>query len=171
MPLTAPSPWGPDVNLVSSTAPQTGAEQQLAWSQDQPGANVAPAEHLDYGDDLTDHARPEVRFNHGVDEAAYDELPPLPFYRRPGVLFGAAAVAVLVAAAGLIYTLNFGIPGISTTPAGTTGTQSPPATADAPAPAPASVPAPAPAPPTNLRLRLRRRRWWCNSHSRRHVGR
>jgi hypothetical protein len=43
----------------------------------------------------------------------------LPWYRKPGVLFGAAAAAVLIAVAGLIATWQMG--GVSTTPANTTG--------------------------------------------------
>lgn len=86
--------------------------------------------------DPTDHARPEVRFKRG-EQSAIEQYPPLPWYRQPTVLFGAAACAALVAVVGLVLTLRSG--GVSMTPAVTT--QSPTATTSLVAPVEAPPPA------------------------------
>jgi hypothetical protein len=79
----------------------------LAWSQDDsPGAEPVPYSGEDYTFDQgpTD-AGPQVAF--APEEADYEPEPgPLPWYKRPPVLFGAAAAAVLLAIGGLAITLT-----------------------------------------------------------------
>jgi Hsp70 protein len=128
---------------------QSSAEvMPLAWSEDST-EDVAPTEYSghdssghdpDHDADPTDQARPKVSFGREPDGA----LPPVPVYRRPGVLFGAAALVALLAAAGLILTLRSG--GVSTVPAGTSNDPPPSVAAIVPE-APPSPVAPAPPPP------------------------
>ncbi|WP_409370951.1 Hsp70 family protein [Mycolicibacterium vanbaalenii] len=83
----------------------------LAWSQD----DDAAGDPLPYtGEDYTvaggyadpgTAARPSVDFA-GQDDTYTDELAPLPWYKRPPVLFGVAAAAALLAAGGLAVTLT-----------------------------------------------------------------
>ena len=72
---------------------------QLAWSQDQPGGGepvpYAGAEYQSEYVGPTD-ARPEVAFAHEEEDDRPDNEP-LPWYKRPPLLFGAAAAAVLLA--------------------------------------------------------------------------
>jgi hypothetical protein len=79
----------------------------LAWSQDDAaGAEPVPYSGEDYTFDQgpTD-ARPQVAFAH--EEEGYEPEPgPLPWYKRPPILFGAAAAAVLLAIGGLAITLT-----------------------------------------------------------------
>ncbi len=79
----------------------------LAWSQDDsPGAEPVPYSGEDYTFDQgpTD-ARRQVAFAH--EEEGYEPEPgPLPWYKRPPILFGAAAAAVLLAIGGLAITLT-----------------------------------------------------------------
>jgi hypothetical protein len=79
----------------------------LAWSQDEsPGGEPVPYSGEDYTFDAgpTD-ARPQVAFAH--EEEGYEPEPgPLPWYKRPPILFGAAAAAALLAVGGLAYTLT-----------------------------------------------------------------
>ena len=81
----------------------------LAWSQDDsPGGEPVPYSGEDYTFDQgpTD-ARPQVAFAH--EEEGYEPEPgPLPWYKRPPILFGAAAAAVLLAIGGLAITLTSG---------------------------------------------------------------
>ena len=87
----------------------------LAWSQD----DASAGDPLPYtGDDYTSSggyadqgstaARPPVAFTpseYGYPDQ-YDEPAPLPWYKRPPVLFGAAAAAALLAMGGLAVTLT-----------------------------------------------------------------
>jgi hypothetical protein len=99
--------------------PTPAEEESLAWSEE--------------------HARPQVHFAHG-DDSAVEALPPLPWYQRPIVLFGAALCAVLLAGLGLTATWNTG--GVATAPAGTTGTTTPSVASPLEGPSPAPVMAP-----------------------------
>jgi hypothetical protein len=76
------------------------AEPALAWSQ-------APDERdiVDFTEfEDVEWARPPVAFQH-VDHVD-DAVAPLAWYRRPAVLFAAAACAALTAAAGLVVTMD-----------------------------------------------------------------
>lgn len=82
----------------------------LAWSQDDaPADEPVPYAGGDYADGGATAARPPVAFT--ADEPPYDpdyadESAPLPWYKRPPVLFGAAAAAALLAVGGLAVTLT-----------------------------------------------------------------
>ena len=97
--------------LAASESASDGAAsatfRALAWSQDDsPGAEPVPYSGEDYTFDQgpTD-ARPQVAFAH--EEEGYEPEPgPLPWYKRPPILFGAAAAAVLLAVGGLAITLT-----------------------------------------------------------------
>ena len=110
----------------------------LAWSAD------------DGTDDLEsaiEEARPEIHFD-DRDFGDVDRFPPLPWYRRPGVLFGAAAGLAVVASVGFILTVRNDDMGA--VPAGSTGTSAsmapPVASQPLEAPAPAAPVAQIPAP-------------------------
>jgi len=97
--------------LAASESASDGAAsatfRALAWSQDDvPGGEPVPYSGEDYTFDQgpTD-ARPPVAFAH--EEEGYEPEPePLPWYKRPPILFGAAATAVLLAIGGLAVTLT-----------------------------------------------------------------
>ena len=97
--------------LAASESASDGAPsatfRALAWSQDDaPGGEPVPYSGEDYTFDQgpTD-ARPQVAFAH--EEEGYEPEPgPLPWYKRPPILFGAAAAAVLLAIGGLAVTLT-----------------------------------------------------------------
>ena len=99
--------------LAASESASDGAAsatfRALAWSQDDsPGGEPVPYSGEDYTFDQgpTD-ARPQVAFAH--EEEGYEPEPgPLPWYKRPPILFGAAAAAVLLAIGGLAITLTSG---------------------------------------------------------------
>ena len=100
-PQAGPPPAGPPQDATASAA-------SLAWSQDEPGSGEpVPYAGGDYPSDYvgpTD-ARPQVAFAHEEE----DDLPdsePLAWYKRPPILFGAAAAAVLLAIGGLAVTLT-----------------------------------------------------------------
>ncbi|MEO3758859.1 Hsp70 family protein [Mycobacterium sp. B14F4] len=79
----------------------------LAWSQDDaPGGEPVPYAGEDYTfEPGATGARPAMEFAH--EEEGYEpETAPLPWYRRPVVLFGAAAAAALLAVGGLAVTLT-----------------------------------------------------------------
>ena len=105
--------------LAATESASDGADsatfRALAWSQDDsPGAEPVPYSGEDYSFDPgpTD-ARPQVAFAH--EEEGYEPEPgPLPWYKRPPILFGAAAAAALLAIGGLAVTLT-----------GTTGSTNP----------------------------------------------
>ena len=92
----APRVWPPPSRPL--TAQPSATFRALAWSQDDaPGAEPVPYSGEDYTFDQgpTD-ARPQVAFAH--EEEGYEPEPgPLPWYKRPPILFGAAAAAVLLA--------------------------------------------------------------------------
>jgi cell division ATPase FtsA len=97
--------------LAASESASDGAAsatfRALAWSQgDSPGGELVPYSGEDYTFDQgpTD-ARPQVAFAH--EEEGYEPEPgPLPWYKRPAILFGAAAAGVLLAIGGLAITLT-----------------------------------------------------------------
>ena len=104
--------WAAGVaGLAASESASDGAAsatfRALAWSQDDsPGGEPVPYSGEDYTFDQgpTD-ARPQVAFAH--EEEGYEpEAGPLPWYKRPPILFGAAAAAVLLAIGGLAITLT-----------------------------------------------------------------
>ena len=110
---TGMAPGGYPADAPTSMAPggdTSGAA--LAWSEDDgPTEEPVPYAGSDYsidgyGSDAGDtSARPQMAFTH--DEEAFDTEPgPLPWYKRPPILFGAAAAAVLLAAGGLAVTLT-----------------------------------------------------------------
>ena len=96
----------------------------LAWSQDQGGEEPVPYAGADYASEPEPtSARPQMEF---VPPSAPLPAPeePLPWYRRPSVVFSAALIAVLLATGGLVLTLTSG--------SGPTGTKrSSPATSPA----------------------------------------
>ncbi|WP_233213326.1 Hsp70 family protein [Mycobacterium hubeiense] len=137
-PIVAGGAGDTTVHTMASSA----AGEPLAWSQDDSPDDVIHSGPLDYdGVDPVDGARPEVQFAHG-EGSAMEEIPPLPWYRRPGVLFGAAAFLAVLATVGLVLTSR--IEGLSPAPAGTTGT---PTTTTPPVAGPVDAPPPAAPPP------------------------
>jgi hypothetical protein len=136
------------VATVGSTAahtvtPYAGVEP-LAWSQDVSAHDISPGAYQSYDDGAAvGGARPEVRFDHG-EHSAVSSVPALPLYRRPSVIFGAAATLVLVAAAGFILSVRGAA--VGTVPAGSTGTSAPSAAASVQGRPPAEPAAPAPEP-------------------------
>ena len=82
----------------------------LAWSQDDaPTAEPVPYTGEDYSADVfsgpTD-ARPPMAFAPPEEQDYAAEPEPLPWYKRPPILFGAAAAAALLAIGGLAITLT-----------------------------------------------------------------
>ncbi|WP_319455723.1 MULTISPECIES: Hsp70 family protein [unclassified Mycobacterium] len=82
---------------AASAVPQ--AEPALAWSQ------AGDFDEFEEFDDVhgVEWARPEVAFQHVDDD---EPVASLAWYRRPAVLFAAAACAALAAAAGLVVTMD-----------------------------------------------------------------
>ncbi len=96
--------------------PTSAAYRPLAWSQDDaPGAGEpVPYTGEDYTFDpaaTTAAPPPPMEFSH-EEEGFTPETAPLPWYKRPTVLFGAAAAAVLLAVGGLVVTLTGGTSGL-----------------------------------------------------------
>lgn len=143
----------------------------LAWSQEQGGANEpVPYSGADYDyDPGATGVRPQMEFLPPEEPAPVEE--PLPWYRRPQLIFAGAAVLLLAAVGGLAYTLtsksgNSGGTPTATSPAVTnpespgvpltqtmtvTGSNGSPTVVTPPAPPPAPGPGPGPtsqAPPT-----------------------
>ncbi|HZQ33773.1 MAG TPA: Hsp70 family protein, partial [Mycobacterium sp.] len=83
----------------------------LAWSQDQEGNEPVPYAGPDYDPGATS-ARPQVEFM-APEEPPVAEAP-LPWYRRPALIFAAAVVAVLLLTGGLVWTLTSGSGSMST---------------------------------------------------------
>ena len=114
------------------------AQAPLAWSADD-GADDLEA--------VIEEARPEIHFE-DRDFGDRDRFPQLPWYRRPGVLFGAAACLAVVASVGFILTVRND--DVGAVPAGSTGTSAsvapPVASQPLEAPAPAAPVAQIPAP-------------------------
>lgn len=112
-----PAAWAAGAaGLAASESASDGASsatfRALAWSQDDVSAGdplpytgedyTAPAAYGGAGDTA---ARPPVAFS--PDDDGYpDELAPLPWYKRPPLLFGVAAAAALLAVGGLAVTLT-----------------------------------------------------------------
>jgi hypothetical protein len=110
----APAAWaagaaGLGAGAEAADGASSATFRALAWSQDDaPAGEPVPYAGPDYDPSATG-ARPPVAF--APDEsgygAGYEEEPgPLPWYKRPPVLFGAAAAAALLAVGGLAITLT-----------------------------------------------------------------
>lgn len=79
----------------------------LAWSQDEGGEEPVPYAGADYtSDPNATTARPQMEFVPPAPGPPPPADEPLPWYRRPQVVFGAALVAVLLTTAGLVWTLT-----------------------------------------------------------------
>ncbi|MCV7174047.1 Hsp70 family protein [Mycobacterium manitobense] len=110
----APAAWvAGAAGLAAGESASDGASsatfRALAWSQDDaPTDEPVPYAGEDYTVDAgTGAARPPIAFAPGGEEAQYPPEPePLPWYKRPPILFGAAAVAALAAISGLAVTLT-----------------------------------------------------------------
>ncbi|MBV9515089.1 MAG: Hsp70 family protein, partial [Mycobacteriaceae bacterium] len=78
----------------------------LAWSQDEGGDEPVPYAGADYAYDReATTARPQMEFAPAPAPARVADEP-LPWYRRPAILFAAALIAVLVLSGGLVWTLT-----------------------------------------------------------------
>ncbi|MBY0290532.1 MAG: Hsp70 family protein [Mycobacteriaceae bacterium] len=96
---------------MAGDATDSSTFRALAWSQDDiPAGGGEPVPYT--GDDYTfdpaatgSAARPPMEFSH-EEEGFTPEPGPLPWYKRPTILFGAAAAAVLLAIGGLAVTLT-----------------------------------------------------------------
>ena len=105
----APAAWA--AGTAGAAATESAADgapsatfRALAWSQDD-ASGQEPVPYV--GDDYTfegTEARPAMAFDAEPD-ADYAEPAPLPWYKRPPILFGVAAAAALLAAGGLAVTL------------------------------------------------------------------
>ncbi|WP_415796266.1 Hsp70 family protein, partial [Mycolicibacterium frederiksbergense] len=115
-PDSAPTGMAPTMGWAGAAAgagaAAAGAEAPggLAWSQDddaptgEPVPYQGPDYETGYAASPTD-ARPPIAFAPGEDD--YPAEPePLPWYKRPPLLFGAAAAAALLAVGGLAVTLT-----------------------------------------------------------------
>jgi molecular chaperone DnaK (HSP70) len=98
--------------LAASESASDGAAsatfRALAWSQDDAPANEpVPYAGEDYTfEPSTAAARPPMDFAHEEQGYAPEPEPLLPWYRRPTILFGAAAAAALLAIGALAITLT-----------------------------------------------------------------
>jgi hypothetical protein len=109
---TGLAPWaagaaGLAAGATASDGASSATFRALAWSQDDaPAGEPVPYTGADYtADPGATGARPPVAF--ASDEPADDSEPgPLPWYKRPPLLFGAAAAAALLAIGGLAVTLT-----------------------------------------------------------------
>jgi len=122
---------------AAADAPGSSTFRALAWSQDDaPAGSSEPVPYTgeDYTFDpaATGAARPPMEFSH-EEEGFTPEPGPLPWYKRPTILFGAAAAAVLLAISGLAVTLTSGT--------GTNGPVTETATTVETGPSPAGPPA------------------------------
>lgn len=111
----SPTAWAAGAaGLAAAESAADGApsatHRALAWSQDDaPGGDPVPYTGSDYNADVysgpTD-VRPPMEFAPG-EEPPYDAEPaPLPWYKRPPILFAAAAIAAIAAIGGLAVTLT-----------------------------------------------------------------
>ncbi|MUL83738.1 MULTISPECIES: Hsp70 family protein [unclassified Mycolicibacterium] len=161
-PASAPAPPTAAAAMVAPEPP--AAPQALAWSDAQDVPDVAPVDDYradgygagDYSADFDTGfepaggrtaARPQLEFGER-ELTERDEIEALPWYRRPPVILGAGAAAVLVAVVAVLLTITRGdeptVPA-STSKAVTSTTVGP----EEPAPAaPVDEPAPARAPRT-----------------------
>ncbi|MBO0678333.1 Hsp70 family protein [Mycolicibacterium sp. S2-37] len=115
---------------------QSSTFRALAWSESDDIPDVAPAAY----DEPDPDPRPPVAFSADDREAPAPVVPP--WYRRPAIALGVAAVAVLAALAAAVYFVRSDDAGPSSTPSTTATTT----TADPPAPPPAAPPPETPAP-------------------------
>ncbi|OCB15444.1 molecular chaperone [Mycolicibacterium porcinum] len=160
-PASAAAPPTTAAALVAPEPPP--ASQALAWSDAQNVPDVAPVDDYraeEYGDDFgadfdtgldpaggRTAARPQLEFGER-ELTERDEIAARPWYRRPPVILGAGAAAVLVAVvAALVAIMGSDEPArpASTSKAVPSTTAAPDANPPA---APADEPAPAEAPPT-----------------------
>jgi hypothetical protein len=147
----AATAMAPEIDTQNS--PQSSTFQALAWSDADHVPDVAPTDPYDYaspaGDaGYTDDARPQMQFDH---EPYEQEAEPLPWYRKPALIVGAGAAAVLVAlvAAVLFVMRDDSAPSpASTTGSVTTTTATPTTTAAAPPPVTEAPPPQTQAPQT-----------------------
>jgi len=106
----APVAWAAGAaGLGAGQAADDGAAsatfRALAWSQDDdPNGEPVPYTGADYTAPPADPARPAVAFE--PEDDRQDGLAPLPWFKRPPILFGLAAAAALLAAGGLAVTLT-----------------------------------------------------------------
>lgn len=154
--LAPASVAAPETMAAALVAPEPpAAPQALAWSDAQDVPDVAPVE--EYGADLDAGFEPEggrttarPRLEFGERELTdHDEIAARPWYRRPPVMVGAGAAAVLVAVVAALVTITGSDEPAA--PANTTKavTSTTPAADDAPVPAPpADDPAPQQVPQT-----------------------
>lgn len=123
MTAMAPASAGPPPTAAAAlVAPEPpAAPQALAWSDAQNVPDVAPVDDYSpegYGDDYgTDFdtgfepaggrttARPQLEFGER-ELTERDEIAALPWYRRPPVILGAGAAAVLVAVVAVLITIT-----------------------------------------------------------------
>jgi hypothetical protein len=84
-------------DAAASNGPASATFRALAWSQDQGGEEPVPYSGADYVQQPEPPSAPLP---------AAEE--PLPWYRRPSVVFSAALIAVLIATAGLVWALTSG---------------------------------------------------------------
>lgn len=111
----APTAWAAGAaGLAAGESAADGApsatHRALAWSQDDaPGDEPVPYTGADYSADVysgpTD-ARPPMDFVPGEESPYEPEPAPLPWYKRPPILFAAAAAAAVLAIGGLAITLT-----------------------------------------------------------------
>jgi hypothetical protein len=106
----APTAWA--TGVAGAAAAESALEgapdatfRALAWSEDDRGSDeVVPYAGADYEAGPID-PRPQLDFDRDA-ETELVEQPLLPWYRRPPVIFGAAAAALLLAVGGLAVTLT-----------------------------------------------------------------
>lgn len=86
---------------------QSATFRALAWSEDDTaGPEVVPYAGEEYGHDTAvAGARPPMEFRRDEETAAPEEAP-LPWYRRPQLIFAAAAALLVLALSGLAVTLT-----------------------------------------------------------------
>ncbi|PRC42755.1 molecular chaperone, partial [Mycobacterium sp. ITM-2017-0098] len=108
-----PTAMGPVADAPTALGPAAGvaAGGALAWSQDDDAGDPLPYTGADYtaapvyADASATSARPPIAFA-PEDDPYQDDLAPLPWYKRPALLFGLAAAAALLAVGGLAITLT-----------------------------------------------------------------
>lgn len=100
----------------AADGPSSATFRALAWSQDEPdGSEPVPYTGADYAydpafdpafDPNATSARPQMEFLPPEQPPVSVDEGPLPWYRRPPILFGAALAAVLLLSGGLWWTLT-----------------------------------------------------------------
>jgi len=122
--------------MPTMAAPAAG-QQQGGWPQQAPHGEPGP--HAPYVQP-PQYGYPPPQYGPGTPSYEAAAQAPLPVYRRPGVVFGAAAVAAVVAVGAFLATW-VSKDNVSTTPANTSGTPSQQAPVQL-VPAPPSAPLP-----------------------------